>query len=63
MTTPPLHFVGVERACRFCHGTGGGNWENPACICHGTGVVTVARLADEREAQFELFAAEDEVTG
>ena len=57
-------FIGVERECRFCHGTGVNVYGQAPCICNGTGVVAVARLvADEHEAQLELFAVEDEVTG
>ena len=47
MTTPPLHFIGVPRACRFCHGTGANVYGHAPCICNGTGVVIVARLADK----------------
>ena len=63
MTTAPLHFIGVERECRFCTGTGVNVYGQAPCICNGTGVVAVARLADEQEAQLELFKAEAEVTG
>ena len=51
-------FIGVERECRFCHGTGVNRYGQAPCICNGTGVIIVARLADEAEAQLELFAAE-----
>jgi DnaJ-class molecular chaperone len=60
MTISPLHFVGVERECRFCHGTGVNVYGHCPCICNGTGFVTVARLVDEQEVQLEMFAAEDE---
>ena len=63
MSTPPRDFIGVERECRFCHGTGVNRYGQAPCICNGTGVIIVARLADEQEAQLELFAAEDEVKG
>ena len=58
-----MNFVGVERECRFCHGTGVNVYGHAPCICNGTGVVIVARLADEDEVQLELFAVEDEVKG
>ena len=51
MTTPPLHFIGVPRECRFCHGTGVNVYGNAPCICNGTGVIIVARLADEDEVK------------
>ena len=47
-------FVGVERACRFCHGTGVNVYGHAPCICNGTGVVVVARLADEVEVEVQL---------
>ena len=47
MSTPPRDFVGVPRACRFCRGTGVNVYGQAPCICNGTGVVVVARLADE----------------
>ena len=61
-----MNFVGVPRECRFCHGTGVNRYGQAPCICHGTGVVIVARLADEQEAQAEMFMDEvfkAEVTG
>ena len=51
-------FVGVPRECRFCHGTGANVYGQAPCICNGTGVVVVARLADEQEAQAEMFMDE-----
>ena len=54
MTTPPLNFVGVPRECRFCNGTGVNRYGQAPCICNGTGVVVVARLADEVEVEVQL---------
>jgi DnaJ-class molecular chaperone len=43
-------FAPVNVPCRFCNGTGVNRYGSCPCVCNGTGVLTVARLADEQLA-------------